>query len=67
MRELLDRIEFLARRVVRLEDEVERLKAELLRFKPEPMSQRCRDGRHNGKGDDRCVGCACLCHGGEAS
>jgi hypothetical protein len=36
------------------------------RFKPEPMSQNCRDGRHNGKGDDQCFGCWCLCHGGES-
>lgn len=32
--------------------------ADLRAFKPEPMSQLCRDGNHGGQ----CSGCACLCH-----
>lgn len=31
-------------------------------FKPQPMSQQCRDGLHCGIGDWRCAGCYCLCH-----
>ena len=36
--------------------------ADLGHFKPQPMSQRCRDGFHCGTGDDRCINCWCLCH-----
>lgn len=42
--------------------EVERLRADLAAFQPEPMSQLCRDGEHNGVGDWKCLGCHCLCH-----
>lgn len=43
-------------------DEIVRLRAELDRFKPQPMSQQCRDGRHGQTGDWRCHNCRCLCH-----
>lgn len=41
-----------------LRAERDRLAAELARFKPQPMSQVCRDGDHN----QDCFGCDCLCH-----
>lgn len=46
--------------------EVARLRADLEAFKPQPMSQRCRDGHHNGVGGERCVNCWCLCHNQDA-
>jgi hypothetical protein len=46
--------------------EIDRLTAELDRFKPQPMSQNCRDGKHNGTGASRCINCWCLCHNRDA-
>lgn len=45
-----------------VERERDEARAELAKFKPQPMSQRCRDGHHNGTGDWACHGCYCLCH-----
>lgn len=47
-------------------EKVERLRDELEAFKPQPMSQRCRDGHHNGVGDEACINCHCLCHSRDA-
>jgi hypothetical protein len=59
----------LMREVERLEAErgqmaerVRELEEELRAFAPEPMSQNCRDGKHNGVGEWRCHNCHCLCH-----
>lgn len=49
-----------------LREEIARLQAELDRFRPQPMSLRCRDGHHNGTGDEACINCWCLCHAAEA-
>lgn len=43
------------------------LSAELHDFKPEPMSQLCRDGSHAAaRIGNPCSGCSCLCHNLEA-
>jgi len=55
-----------AKEILRLQDEAIVLRAELQKFKREPMSQNCRDGKHNGKDDQRCINCECLCHGQDA-
>lgn len=46
--------------------QIAELREELQAFKPQPMSQRCRDGHHNGVGDWRCINCRCLCHNQDA-
>jgi prevent-host-death family protein len=48
--------------VVMSADQYDRLMADLEHFKPQPMSQRCRDGHHCGTGEWACVNCYCLCH-----
>lgn len=52
--------------VRQLTEDRDRARAEVDQFKPQPMSQRCRDGHHNGVGDQACLNCWCLCHNAEA-
>jgi hypothetical protein len=65
-RRLVADVEPLLDRAEAAEAEAVRLRTELLLFKPEPMSQNCRDGKHGGAGSERCHGCDCLCHTFEA-
>lgn len=45
---------------------IRQLREELRAFKPQPMSQQCRAGRHKGPSGTPCTRCRCLCHTAEA-
>jgi hypothetical protein len=59
---LAQRLQHREEAIAALTAERDRLRKELTQFKPEPMSQACRDGDHG----QVCLSCRCLCHHGQA-